>query len=277
LIYGAYFDESDEKPGFAIAGYSAAYDTWWHLGLKWQELLDKWNLKYFKASECENGLQEFAQFRDDPTDQRSPLKQNERAKLKEIKTQFIDVICKHHDDLQGYGAAIVTEDFERIIAQDPIARKTFLDKPYYLGLQLCLVAAAMPVRDANMRRSGDAKIELRAVFDSHEKYSGLAKKIFDDFSKKNPRASEVLLPLVYDQDVSTIPLQVADTLAYEIRKRLTRTIRAPDDEYMRVPLVRLRPAIYRIYKLNYESLKTIAAHQLPDKIAVPHLMPEELL
>jgi hypothetical protein len=31
VIYGAYFDESDEKPGFCVAGYSAAYDTWLHL------------------------------------------------------------------------------------------------------------------------------------------------------------------------------------------------------------------------------------------------------
>jgi hypothetical protein len=276
MIYNAYFDESDEKPGFAIAGYSAALDTWLHLDWKWQELLKRWNLKYFKASECENGFVEFAQYRDSPTDQRSPLKPNERAKLKEIKTEFIDAICKHHDDLQGYGAAFIVEDFDRVIAEDPIARKIFLDKPYYLGTQLCLVAAAMPARDSNTRRSGSDRIEVRPVFDSHEEYSGMAKKVFDNFAKKNPLSAQVLLPPIYDDDVTNSSLQVADTLVYEIRKRLTRKIKDPNDEYMRVPLQRLLPAVYRVYKLGYDSLKVIAAHQTPDTISIPHLMPEEL-
>jgi hypothetical protein len=276
VIYGAYFDESDERPGFAIGGYSAAYDTWMHLDWAWVELLKRWKLKYYKASECEHGLVEFAQYRDDPTDQKSPLKEHERAKLREIKTEFVDAICKHHDDLQGYGAAFVVEDFERIIAEDPIARKTFLEKPYYLGAQLCLVAAAAPALDSNTRRSGIDRIEIRPIFDSHEEYSGRAKEVFDKFAEKNPKSAKVLLPPAYDDDVKNSSLQVADTLVYEIRKQLTRKIKDSNDEYMRVPLIRLRPAIYRIYRLNYESLKVIAAHQAPDKIAIPHLMPEEL-
>lgn len=242
----------------------------------WQDLLKDWNLKYFKASECENGLKEFAQYRDDPTDQRSPLKPHEREKLKEIKIRFIDAIVKHHDDLQGYGAAIVTEDFNRIIAEDDVASVIFRDKPYYLAAQLCLVAAAMPARDANARRSGNDKIDVRPTFDSHEEYSEIAKAVFDNFGAKNPLSSQVLLPPKYDDDTTTTALQVADTLAYEIRKQLTRKIRDSSDDYMRVPLQRLLPAIYRVYKLDYDALKTIVLNQTPDSIPVAHLKPEEL-
>jgi hypothetical protein len=276
VIYGAYFDESDEKPGFAIAGYSAALDTWWHLDLDWQKLLKRWNLKYFKASECENGLEEFAQYRDDPTDQGSPLKHHERERLKEVKTEFIDAICRQHDDLQGYGAAVVIEDFERIIAEDSVARALFMDKPYYIGAQLCLVAAAMPARDTNTNRSGNDRIEVRSIFDSHKEYSGIAKKVFDNFAAKNPLSAEVLLPPQYADDIENSSLQVADTLAYEIRKRLTRKLKNPCDNYMRVPLMRLRPAIYRIYKLDYKNLKRIVENQSPDSIPVPYLRPDEL-
>ena len=268
MIYGAYFDESDEEPGFSVAGYSAALDTWLHLDWKWQELLNRWNLKYFKASECENGLVEFAQYRDDPTDRKSPLKPNERERLKEIKIQFVDAIVKHHDDLQGYGAAIVTGDFDKIIAEDRVARKLFMDKPYYISAQLCLVATAMSVHETNVRRSGDARIQLKPVFDSHEEYSSIARQMFDSFAEKNPKSAEVLLPPTYKDDKLCSSLQVADTLAYEIRKQLTRKIRKADDDYMRVPLVRLHPAIYRIYKLAYEDLKMIVANQTPDSIAV---------
>src|SRR6267378_7014112 len=51
VLCAAHFDESHEKPGLAVAGYSAAIDSWWRLDCQWQALLKRWNLKYFKASE----------------------------------------------------------------------------------------------------------------------------------------------------------------------------------------------------------------------------------
>ena len=36
VVMGAYYDESVEKPGFAVAGYAAPYDTWVHLDWAWQ-------------------------------------------------------------------------------------------------------------------------------------------------------------------------------------------------------------------------------------------------
>lgn len=276
MIYGAYFDESDESPGFAIGGYSAALDTWLHVDWAWKDLLKRWKLPYYKASECENGLKVFAQFRDNPKDQKSPLKPNERTRLKEIKSEFIDAIVKHRDDLQGYGTAVVIEDFNRIISESRIARKVFQEKPYYLGSQLCLVAAAAPVLDANKKRSGDNRIEISPIFDSHQEYSGIARQAFDNFMTKNPKSAQVLLQPQYESDIENSALQVADMLVYEIRKKLTQKIRNPEDEYMRVPLERLLPFIYRVYKLDYQSLKVIAAHQTPDTVGIPHLMPEEL-
>src|SRR5260370_10565935 len=99
VIYGAYFDESDQRPGFAMAGYSASYLTWVHLDWAWRDLLARWKVAFFKASECENLLGEFAQYRDCPSDLKSRLKPHEFEKVKEIKTQFINAICCHRDDL----------------------------------------------------------------------------------------------------------------------------------------------------------------------------------
>ena len=78
VLSAAYLDGGHEKPGLAVAGYSGAIDTWWHLDCHWQALLRRWNLRYFKASECESGLMEFAQYRDDLTGPKSPLKPRER-------------------------------------------------------------------------------------------------------------------------------------------------------------------------------------------------------
>jgi hypothetical protein len=268
VIYGAYFDESNEKPSFSVAGYSAAYDTWLHLDWEWRDLLKKWNLEYFKASECENGKGQFLQYRDDPSDKRSPLSPKERERLKEIKTQFTDAICKHHDDLQGYGAVVAVEDFARLVSENSTARELLTDDPYYICFQLCLVGAAMPAREANARRQGNDKIRVKPIFDSHQEYSGMSKSLFDKFAKKNPKSAQVLLPPDYESDTETSALQVADTLAYEVRKLFGRRIQKPEDDYMRVPMIRLRPAVYRLYELDYESLTTIVARQADDSIVL---------
>ncbi len=213
VLCAAHFDESHEKPGLAVAGYSAAIDTWWRLDCQWQALLKRWNLKYFKASECEKGLVEFAQYRDDLAAPKSPLKPHERERLRKVKLEFIDAICARHHVLQGYGAAIATEDFKRIIAEDPIAPIIFLDKSYYIGAQLCLVAAAMLVIDINICRSG---------------------------------------------------------------KQLLATTNNTKDDYMRVSLHSLLPAIHRVFRLDYKNLKQITCNHSPDSIPIRHLLLEEL-
>jgi hypothetical protein len=276
VIYGAYYDESDERPGFSLAGYAAAYDTWVHLDWKWQCLLKKWNAGYFKASECENLLGEFAQYRDSPGDLKSALKPREHQKMVEIKTDFIDAICKHNDDLRGYGAAIVAADFERLIAEDVEAKRLFMEKPYYICFQLCLGAAAMRARAWNVRHSKEERVYIKPIFDSHKEYSGLAKPLFDEFVIKNPRAAEVLLPPDYEDDKSVSALQVADTLAYEARKLLTKRIRDPENAAVRMSMQRLRPGIERIYKLDYKNLKLIVHRQSPDKIPIRFVRVEQI-
>jgi Protein of unknown function (DUF3800) len=275
VIYGAFFDESDEKPSFSLAGYSAAYDTWLHLDWAWRCLLTKWKLNYFKASECENLLGEFAQYRNNPKDLKSPLTSDERTKAVEAKTAFVDAVCKHGDDLHGYGAVVILEDFEKLIRESDEANRLFMDNPYYLCFQLCLVAAAMPARDANQKRSGDDRIQIRPIFDSHKEYSRVANTLFQKFKVKNPRSAEVLLPPGYDDDVDSSALQTADNLAYEVRKLLTRQISKGDD-FMRKAMERLRPFTYRVYRLDYQALKLIVARQDPDYIPIPYMKVEEL-
>lgn len=276
VLCSSYFDESDERPGFAIAGYSAAIGSWEHLDDRWHELLKRWNLKYFKASECENGLGEFAQYRDDLTAPKSPLKPHERERLRKVKLDFIDAICQHHHALHGYGVAIITEEFDKIIAEDPKAPIVLLDKPYYIGIQLCLVAAATLVRDVNTRRSLRNKIRVLPVFGWHEEYSGMAETVFNNFAMWNPRSAGVLLIPQCDDDRTNSWLQVADTLAYEIQKQLTQETNRPSDDYMRVPLRSLLPAIHRVFMLDCKNLKEIVRNHSCDSIPIPHLLPEEL-
>jgi hypothetical protein len=276
MMYGAYFDESDQSPGFSLAGFSASYDTWLHLRWRWDELLKKWNISCFKASECENLLEEFAQYRAPQSLKGSRLNDREFKQMVEIKTDFIDAICKHGDDLQGYGAVVVVKDFERIISEDATALRYLRDKPYYVCFQLCLVAAGRPAWDTNLTRSAADRVHIRPMFDSHDEYSDLAVSLYDDFKAKNPKSSEFMLPPRFDDDRFTSPIQVADNLAYEVRKLLTQKIQNPSDTRTRKSLKRLRPFIYRVYKLDYNALKLIVARQPIDSVPVRHVRVEEL-
>jgi hypothetical protein len=276
-MYGAYFDESDESPGFSLAGFSASYSTWVALYWKWQALLADWKVKYFKASECENLLGQFAQYRDCPSDLKSTLGRHERDRMVEIKTQFIDAICGQSDDLQGYGATVALGDFDRLICENAKARRYLRDKPYYICFQLCMVAAATPAREVNKFRRSSDRIYIKPIFDSHEEYSGMAKEMFDQFVKKNPLSGEVLFPVDYEDDVTTIPLQVADTLAYEARKFLTMKIRDPLNKYMRPPMIRLLPFVRQLYRLDYDSLKLIVDKQTNDSIPISPVSAEDFL
>jgi len=265
VIYGGYYDESGDGCSFAVAGYAASYLTWVHLDWEWRDLLELWKIKYFKASECESGLGEFAQYRDDPRNLKADLEPHERERLREAKTRFVDAICKHFDDLRGVGAVVSVKDFDRIISEDAVARSLFMDHPYFVCLQAALVAATTPMRKANETRPKDDQVYLKPIFDSHEEYSTIAKVAYNKFLMKNPLSARILLPLNYDDDISTSALQVADMLAYEARKEMTKRIRHPERD-TRVPMARLIPGIEKIFKLDFASLRTIIDNQSPDSI-----------
>jgi hypothetical protein len=261
VIYGGYFDESADDTSFSVAGYTAPYDTWIHLDWRWRDLTKAWNIKYFKASECENGLGEFAQYRDNPTNVKARLKQHEWEKLQLAKGQFIDAICKHADYIRGSGAVTSLKDFQRITSENAKAHALFMDHPYYVCLQATLSSATRTMFVENLRRSKENKLYVKPIFDSHEDFSEIARIAYDRFREKNTRAATILLPLNYEDDIDTPALQVADMLAYEVRKYLTNQGRTPDRP-MREQLQKLLATIKdRIYRLDYEALKMIVENQ----------------
>lgn len=273
VMTGAYFDESESEGCFSVAGYLGSYRTWVHLDWLWQDLLTKWRLDYFKASECNNGTKQFAQYRDDPSLPQKRLKDHEHAKLREIMTDFVGAVCKVHDELCGIGAVVVLDDFNRLVSESDKARRLFTTKPYYLCMQLCLVAAAIPIRNMRCRtRSGDDWV--RPIFDSHREFSKHTVALFAKFSKKNPESAKVLMQPAYKDDVDVRPLQVADLVAHEVTKLLGRKLANRPE---RPPMTRLLPSMGKIYKCDYEALKILLDVQSADFIGVQPAIKDGLL
>src|SRR5947207_771870 len=92
-----YYDESDDfERGYAVAGFLGHQLDCVHLHWAWREkILNKYELKYFKASELNCGKGEFAKFRDHPKgDLDAKFSQREKSFFDRIKIDSIDVILE---------------------------------------------------------------------------------------------------------------------------------------------------------------------------------------
>src|SRR5262245_53156801 len=109
-----YFDESDDNDrAYAVAGFLRHQRDCIHLHWAWKErLLDKYGLKYFKASELEWGTGQFSKCRDNPKNLDARFSQREKDLFREIKTLSIDIILEF-DLLIGFGAVLILPDYHR--------------------------------------------------------------------------------------------------------------------------------------------------------------------
>jgi hypothetical protein len=257
-----FFDEttdSEELDGttYTVAGFIANNKVTAHLELRWNCLLKKHKLRYFKASECNAGLGEFLQYRDDPPPQQwRKFSEREKAVFDQIKTDFTDVIVDFADEMNGIGAVVILPDYQQLINDYSLAKTTLL-QPYYHCAQTVLMEAGLMVHRENRDRkyAEPYVLRLRPVFDSHEAYSGRMKQIFDSFCKRNPLSSKYLLPLHYESDQLYTSLQVADNIAFEVRKYVVSTLGG--NRPMRTSLERILGLFWRVYKLDYRALKIL--------------------
>ncbi len=263
----AYFDESDDNDqAYAVAGFLGHQHDCVHLHWAWEErLLKKYELKYFKASELESGMGQFARLRDNPKRLNSKFSAREKGLFRKIKIESIDITLEF-GLIQGFGAVLLLPDYHRLLSEYKAIRRP-LPAPYFFCAQLVMMEAGFIMNAINARSSWSQQGLVRPVFDSQEEYRGRAQQMFDIFAKKNPLCSYFLLPPHYEDDRKYLMLQVADNLAYEVRRLLIS-----QDFSKHIPerraWARLKDRVLRIYKLNYEALKMIMDSQMPDVIPI---------
>ncbi len=261
-LVAGFFDEStDEDSGglsYTVAGFIGNNLVTGILELRWQDVLNKYGLEYFKASELNAGTGQFQKFRDDPTTHEwRPFSQREKDLFKQIKIDFTDVIVGCGDGLYGVGAVVILPDLERLRAEYDHAKA--LPVPYFICANMCMVAAGLEMAAQNLGHKEDL-CWLRPIFDTHEEYSGRAKLTWDSFCEKNPTASKYLLPPHYEREQDYLTLQAADNLAFEARKLVfTEHRKMPARESIK-RLIQ-NGNIIRIAKFNYDALKITADAQ----------------
>jgi hypothetical protein len=264
-----YFDESaDPNQAYAVAGFVGHQHDCVHLDWEWKErILHKYDLEYFKASELESGTGQFAKFRDSPDPKQLDTKFSSREKdlFTRIKTESIDIFLEF-DLLTAFGAAVMLPDYHRLLDECQMIGRP-LHAPYFYCAQLVMMESGFMMDALNKGAPPCQQGFVRPIFDKHEEYSGRAKQMLDDFTRKNPFCSKWLLPPHYEDDRDYVALQVADNLAYETRRLL---ITSEYDKHIpeRRAMTRLKERFSRIYKLNYEALKALLEGQQPDTIPI---------
>jgi hypothetical protein len=267
VLAAGYFDESTdqglEDRSYSVAGFMGNGAAALELDMRWGDLLKRYDLGYFKASEIEFGFGEFAKHRENPARLSDPLTDNEKDLIREIKTAFIDLICDC-EEMIGIGAVLLLRDYELLRNESPHAAKV-LPVPYVLCADLALLEAGIMVNEANAFYPYTTIV--RPIFDSHEEHGPRFFAAFQSFQRKNPISSRCLLPPHYEIEQKYRCLQAADCLAYEARRLLVRNEFEPYRP-MRKAMERLSEQSGSIYKLDYESLKIIADAQGPDIIPI---------
>jgi hypothetical protein len=226
-----------------------------HLEWAWKEqILDRYHLKYFKASELEYGVGEFRQYRDDPNNPNAPFSDREKTLFRTIKTQTVDLFLDA-EFLVGFGAVVMLPDYQRLAAELK-EQGLLLPGPYWFGAQIVYMEAGWIMNDLNKDDPPSEQGYVRPIYDAHEEYRKKAKQLFEEYREKNPEWSKWLLPPQYESDQDYIVLQVADNLIYEMRKLVIKDA-FNEVRPERKAMTRLKERVWKVYKLNYESMKAI--------------------
>jgi hypothetical protein len=185
-LAGGYFDESfdeGEDRCYTVAGYIGAQLPAVILDLRWKALLERFNLKYFKASQIEFGFGEFEQYRDDLNYLQAPLSKREKGLISEIKTAFVDAICDE-DHILGLSASVILRVYKLLQVQKPQLAKRLPD-PYTFCGQLVMVEAGTVVNWSNEHSGPELQTLLRPIFDSHKDYRFKFINAFEAFGLKS--------------------------------------------------------------------------------------------
>lgn len=202
MIIG-YFDESyKESRVYAIGGYIARTRDWEKVSRKWKNRRLRDGVQCFHAAECESGHSRNF----------SHLSKEQRVCL---KADLIELV-NENENLGGFGAAVIMEDFYRVRDSSERARAVLGPEPYFLCFQMVLsgICKEFEAHDAG------PGMKTALVFEQQDEVSGRAMGLYDRFKRLNSSYAPRLGTLTYASRTRCVPLEMADNLAYETMKEI---------------------------------------------------------
>ena len=210
-----YFDESgldDRSPSFWLAGYVAHISNWFEFSRAWNHAIENHGVDTLHTTDLVNGWKTFSGW---PPERRTAL-------LDDV----ISII--NSSDIHGFGAGVVKADYERAIVNTGFSKEAgwtpeWWRQPYLLAFQQCVVGVVL-------KADVLAKSErINFVFDQQGTYGSRCQSVFASMSDGAvwPRGDR-LGSVEFRPKRGCTPLQAADLLAYELRKRLDHRLTEPE-------------------------------------------------
>jgi hypothetical protein len=245
-VIRGYFDESyRDRRVYAIGGYVGRDKEWDLVSKEWRNRRLEDGIQCFHATDCEAGRGEFEH-----------LSKEQRTKL---KADLIEIVHKH-ENLGGFGAAVIIEDFEKVRDRSDRARQVLGPDPYFLCLQMLLsdICAELEKHKAN------PGIRVAYVFEEQEEFSGKAKTLYDKFKRFNVAHTSRMGSLTYASKGQRIPLEIADNLAYETMKEILNN-RYDPERPRRISMGKMIPRLRNISLMTEKELNNLSLLGRTDK------------
>jgi hypothetical protein len=263
MLTAAYFDEStgesDAGYCYTVAGWMGAQDDAAILEMKWQDLLNKYGMDYFKSSEVEYCMGELRKYREDPKRPSLALTQKEKDFKNKVKEEFVDLICSDRY-LVGVSVTVLLRDWEQFKINEP-SLATCLPTVYNLCYQLMLMESGLSIAEHNSIAPNWEHALVRPILDSHEEHEPSFMHAFPEWARKNPKSSRYLLPPLYESDRTYLCLQAADCLAYEARRFVAGYTNDSENYQIRIAMGRMQEKCSHMYLLDYATIRKLASVQ----------------
>ena len=216
-LLDCYLDDSHdglEQEVFAVAGYYG-----WSLGFfdaerEWEHCLTRHGLQYFHAIECEQVQGQFFKLRKDP---RYNSLASQKAAAAGIRSELISIL-NQHVGFDGIGLAVPLEAYRKVLDTEPDASILLQDRHFYFAYHHLMIELVKKCED---RFKGHW---IGFVCDDHSRRDE-AEKAYDELKTKNPRSARMMASMTHADDKITLPLQMADLLAYEVRRAAMEQLR----------------------------------------------------
>lgn len=218
----AYFDESWDQHGekiFVIGGMIGRYEQWSMIDWPWRDLLKKYDIAYYRASEAEFARGEFEK---EPyrTSSTTPSTPEQIELLRLVREDFFSVMAR--GVVSGLAIGVPLKDF-REVANTPERLDKFGGTPYYLAGHIAMLAMLKAEKDVL-----HSKELMPFIFDRQREYQAEMQRVHDSLDSPACEVHSQVGGITFDNKKRFIPLQVADTLVFEARKYLERKLDNPE-------------------------------------------------
>lgn len=196
-MISAYFDESGhagDTDFVTMGGFVAEEEKWSVLGSKWNGCLSKYGLSQWHSVDYAQSTHEYKRWKGD------------ESKRRELYGAFMEPIIESRG--VPLGATVSMAHWRQT---SDVVRRSLMD-PYYLTLQLCLL------RSSDFRSGMFGEQKMRLVFDDNREFKGRIPAIYKLFRESTPEGNQLSEEPAFASATSTAQMQVADLVAYEVRR-----------------------------------------------------------